>query len=884
MTNKKKLLIALLSTACLTAGACGIAACKKDEKDPDQPPAANYAYTVTAKDNNNNPVKDVWFKIGYVDRTIWKFVPVTKTVDGKQVTLVAKSGEDGKAGFDFEPQEGITYQVQLANPEDIGNNSRSYPYGYKAITSSAVYPADTTSIEYSFEYMPNGYYENDRKTLNYKRIYDEETKGVKEIKDENKLTLTKDRYSYFVFQSYEALKGGGEQADELRTLYTQAAAGVYEISYSTTSSANITMFNFSATEAFCSVDSEGKPTAKIDTVTSSESKITLSLTVYGNLSRAVQYFAIYADADCEVTINAVRKGDAKEPVIVETEDAEFTTPASKFENQPGKKLSLMPLDGNLEVVKGDDGYYHVGSKNGPLLLVNLTKTISRAGETSIQQLPSASGRNVFVVGKYEGNTLVSKIDYSKLVNAYCAKVNSDGVYPVNDDLYTFLEEFKSQWITSVNSQYDWLIPCQYYAPEDGFEAKGEGTEEKPFVLLEGKSKLSNTGASTWVSYTATMTGVYSFNPASGELAVPNGVISTTKNGLLYITLKEGETVKMQLNSASANTSVETVSAANGVLEASTREVKDAEGNTIVEPGPGSSATDALSVYKLGLFAYVIDENLTENGLYIKIPAIVDGTYTLNVYGEGASVTLNGEAVSTITAVGGTDYVLLLDAPESGVYMLEIAFVADNSENSYTIKFEDSYTSTLFEFTAAVSGWYKFMLPENSPIDYIEFNGKQMIKEEFDANNEFVGYSFVSFYIEEGETFEFYLSSNKSGSYSFWIVEGEPEETVKLKIGESVNVTVPSGMDGCITNVTVPKKGTYSFEIEASPMISQTNFEIYVYSSMSAMPAKYTISATTGFKADVLFENNDGNNEYEIVICSSNMNDLDIRVTINEKTA
>ncbi|MDE6613109.1 MAG: hypothetical protein K2K28_00950, partial [Clostridia bacterium] len=248
MTKKKKLLIALLSATCLTAGAFGIAACKENNNKDDPPPVV-YDYNVLAKDNNNNPVKDVWFKVGYVsDNHV--FIPVTHTVNGKEVTLVAKTGDDGKTGFNFDPEDGKTYRVQLANSDEISDEGtvRNFPYGYKAVDTYVEYSGETTSVEYSFNYLPNGFFENEHKELNYKRSYDKATQAPKEVKGENKFSLEKDRHSYFYLLTYDAPRGGD---DEDRAKATQAAAGVYEVSFTTTSSAHVSMYNFTATEAYC---------------------------------------------------------------------------------------------------------------------------------------------------------------------------------------------------------------------------------------------------------------------------------------------------------------------------------------------------------------------------------------------------------------------------------------------------------------------------------------------------------------------------------------------------------------------------------------------------------------------------------------------------------
>ena len=357
--------------------------------------------------------------------------------------------------------------------------------------------------------------------------------------------------------------------------------------------------------------------------------------------------------------------------------------------------------------------------------------------------------------------------------------------------------------------------------------------------------------------------MYAFNPSSGTFTAPANVETTQLDGVTYLALGVGETVKMQLNQASANSSVSVSSAAAAVLEASTKEVNDGEGNIAIEPGPGTSASDALTFMTTGLYAYVTDEILTENGLYVKIPALVDGTYTLKVYGTGTGITYNNQTVTELNlpVVGGSDYVLILKAEQAGIYMLEVKFAAEGAGNTFTLDFE-SWSAKEFEFTAQASGWYKFDFPTGSSLWAEDENGKELTD---------------SFYMEAGESKIFYLTSTQTGKFSFSIVEGEPVEVTPLKIGEPVDITVPSGEEGYESPLTVTA-GTYTLSIDWLPNIGQETFTVYVTTSMSGRPSSYTLNASST-SADITFTNSE---EVTIAIVSSSMRDLVITVTITEK--
>ncbi|MDE6613798.1 MAG: hypothetical protein K2K28_04530, partial [Clostridia bacterium] len=372
--------------------------------------------------------------------------------------------------------------------------------------------------------------------------------------------------------------------------------------------------------------------------------------------------------------------------------------------------------------------------------------------------------------------------------------------------------------------------------------------------MESLNKLTNSGSSAWISFTATETGLYAFNPSSGTFTAPANVETTQLDGVTYLALGVGETVKMQLNQASANSSVSVSSAAAAVLEASTKEIDDGEGNIAIEPGPGTSASDALTFMTPGLYAYVTDEILTENGLYVKIPALVDGTYTLKVYGTGTGITYNNQTVTELNlpVVGGSDYVLILSAEQAGIYMLEVKFAAEGAGNTFTLDFE-SWAAKEFEFTAQASGWYKFDFPTGSSLWAEDENGKELTD---------------SFYLEAGESKIFYLTSTQTGKFSFSIVEGEPVEVTPLKIGEPVDITVLSGEAGYESPLTVTA-GTYTLSIDWLPNIGQETFTVYVTTSMSGRPSSYTLNASST-SADITFTNSE---EVTIAIVSSSMRDL-----------
>lgn len=672
MSVKKKLLIALLSVSCLTAGALGLAACKDknpDDKDNDKDKDTGYTYTVTAKDDNGKPVEGAWFEIGYVSGNT--FVNVK---DGNKI-LTAQSDKSGKATFKFTPEEGKTYTAKTADPVNI-NDARPVPYGYVVNDTSIEFADGKTTVEYSFNYVPNSFNYNEHKELNYKRVYDAATSSSKEQKGENKLKLEKDRQSYFYLLTYK--ESGGETEEELAVNQennTRAASGIYEVSFKAVDAA-VTMYSFNGSGyVFC--DEEGIPSFKTTTVTEASQPITLSLTVSGNQSRMPNYFGIYADKDCEVEIDIKRVGDSADAQEIQTKEFEFTAPTEKFADSEDK-LTPVTIPNNQTFVKGNDGFYHIGNASGPLLLITLTEKLDRIGELSLQKLPSYNDRfidnsQIYIISEYEDGELVRITDYTKMIEEYSKWVNKDGVYPVNDDIYAFLQVFQQyRDADPTNSKDTWLIPCQFYVDENGIQAEGDGSAAKPFILIEAVNKLSNTGATANLTFTANTAGAYAFEVENGSISAASGA---NVDGTTYIALAKGQTVNLSLTGAAANTSV-TVSAESEAVAAVYGDDNESK---------GVSADTAIRISG-GINAYVVDNSVCEDGVWVYFSPFEPVKFKFEVLGSPiAQIVYNGtvynassSAPLTIDCVGGESYKMLLTAKKDGdicdgVYLLNVYY-------------------------------------------------------------------------------------------------------------------------------------------------------------------------------------------------------------------
>lgn len=100
-----------------------------------------------------------------------------------------------------------------------------------------------------------------------------------------------------------------------------------------------------------------------------------------------------------------------------------------------------------------DGYYHVGSVNGPLLLVDLLGTTDFTEEDSINNLG------------YDGNLVLNGHDYYTELEKYCNYASNSalsGICTVNRTLYDLLVKVDEIVGFDAADKMEWLKACKYY--------------------------------------------------------------------------------------------------------------------------------------------------------------------------------------------------------------------------------------------------------------------------------------------------------------------------------------------------------------------------------------------------------------------------------------
>ncbi|MDE6293956.1 MAG: hypothetical protein K2L88_04970 [Clostridiales bacterium] len=194
------------------------------------------------------------------------------------------------------------------------------------------------------------------------------------------------------------------------------------------------------------------------------------------------------------------------------------------------------------LVKGDDGYYHIGDKNGDLVFVVLTKSVGKytngiiyteevKGVTPMPYVIDVTSaadkaaankgntykdyRNVlrgfdeYKVVAAQGSDTIKLVKPDITVEKYYANfVNSDGAYPLDDVLKEFLIG------AAATLGNDWCFACYYYGVQQNDPIVGEYvTEDNIFTLTIDEN------------------GTFTVYDVEGDVAVETGTWS--KSGSTY---------------------------------------------------------------------------------------------------------------------------------------------------------------------------------------------------------------------------------------------------------------------------------------------------------------------------------------------------------------
>ena len=250
-------------------------------------------------------------------------------------------------------------------------------------------------------------------------------------------------------------------------------------------------------------------------------------------------------------------------VTLTKEDADSVLFDSQGEIVPftSQEGVLTPLAYNATIVYNEtDRYYHVGSANGPLVVMPFTVTPERLLDKPFNKIANpdpndptdnANPATLHLTFTDEVNYTVTVKEYNTLINEiYPAAVNADGVYPLTEEMREFLYQFVVVAENDINVQnipreLRWKAPLYYYEtgtiaadrPDvsgwDGDKpTNGEGTKNAPYTIGLGDfcAPFGSVSGIVYYTYTSNKSGFLTINTKSDNAVVSFINETVTVNG------------------------------------------------------------------------------------------------------------------------------------------------------------------------------------------------------------------------------------------------------------------------------------------------------------------------------------------------------------------
>ena len=677
-------------------------------------------FNIKAVDGNNNPVANAYFNIGYYNSSSFSDVYLTDsgtTTSDRSKAALLKTNKNGVATLEVDVDGSKTYKLFLADPAHISasGTTPSIPRGYEAnLTTVEFTKAEDGKYTVTANFVLDnswGALHDPSNDLVYSRYYPDY------YKDELKVEYTPykndaeaGKYNYFTFAPYRAPMPNESSDQKLVDAVTEkgrkAASGKYRISWTADDpSAKVTLnlYSFEGGNYFQRND-DGSPTetyvlmhtgnAPTDAATlnaayekykwldssisyenwlvyynntfSGSNYITLELS--SDTSTTVYSFGYVTDKNCNVTISVERIADAavwtNEEVSV---DMPQNAPAA---TQEAGSVINTPLLSSTVVVKDDDGFYRLGSKDGKKIYVQLKKPTRANTSFSLEYLSdikNTENRPQFVVQKdvfdETSNTGVHYFyNYGGVIKGYASLANSDGLYPVNDLIKTVLEHFCKEMpnYQQYGDNY-WLAACQYYGEVP------DGTENNPYYLY-GNGTVTLTNGSAWVVYVPSASGYYEFN-----YNVPGSI--QAKNNY-YVELEAQTGLKFEVTGAGNSVSITAnlINNTNRHLRYYGSDKSDTQTWHGTEENP-------LNLNTLLVYMVTIDHSAYNSPLTVSVKfdallgGMLNGDYIIRIAGnsdysikvkvENGYVTYDGNSLSLSDA----ETLIQLDAANNGTFFI-----------------------------------------------------------------------------------------------------------------------------------------------------------------------------------------------------------------------
>lgn len=411
MKNFKKIFAVALALAMLLAlCACGDDSKKSDKKD-DNADSTTASYEVKVLDGLGNPM---------TDGVVVKFLK-----DGQQVAM-QKTNDQGIASKELEKGN---YTVELMFTDSSLNAS------YDA--SAAVLSADKTSLVLTLINEVG----SEAHTL---VVGDQEFNAPYVNVGSTNVSVTASVRNYFVF--------------------TPTEAGTYAFSVSN----NDVKIGYYGAPHFV------QSMSAVDVI---DNVITMSISA-GTIGGSYVIGLDGLSADTKTVLSIIRTGDPEITIsdMPWTQYKTTHTPAPYTLDLGGKSLKYIDITSATANVtlayNAEDGFYHYGSENGPVVLMHLGKGAPYVSLQTVIEGDGLGGGAPIREYFYDANgEFLKKEDYTDILRTYFENMDSkNGVYPLTKDLEYIIKNGCNGWwdkespdfiFTDCNPELGWMFALCY---------------------------------------------------------------------------------------------------------------------------------------------------------------------------------------------------------------------------------------------------------------------------------------------------------------------------------------------------------------------------------------------------------------------------------------
>ena len=217
-----------------------------------------------------------------------------------------------------------------------------------------------------------------------------------------------------------------------------------------------------------------------------------------NINSSFQTFSVKVTAGSypvSVKLIVERTGDA-DPIPGRIDGGDVhakQAPDEKYGEQDGV---LVEVDSKTpaKLVLADDGYYHLGTAEGPVVVVKLTGASRFLFDGRDLVNVEADGNKLLHPAVFDEEQWAwIDYNYTPFVQDYTNVVNSDGVVPLTEEMAEFLQGYQDRAGYPIYPDdpygeavegYGWYLFLYYYDAEVKDFEEGKGTEADPYVISE----------------------------------------------------------------------------------------------------------------------------------------------------------------------------------------------------------------------------------------------------------------------------------------------------------------------------------------------------------------------------------------------------------------